>query len=175
MTTATQPVTNCHARATWDRELDNIPAARPYMDELREFVANKCPAIHAQMIMTVSTACVVRARHTGSPVPLVYLGMYLRSWGMDRETAQRFCRRMWTAMDALESHAERLVRHVSSSQPDPREVRAVFGDGNQTVLGDEPDALTLEELDDLVESGLTLEEWLHPEAARRREQERLEG
>jgi hypothetical protein len=55
-----------------------------------------------------------------------------------------------------------------TSQPDPREVAAVFGE-------DDRDALTPEEAQDLADSGRTLEEWLHPEAAARREMERNIG
>ena len=70
------------------------------------------------------------------------------------------------------------------SKPNPREVRQVFGDKSERIAfgrmifdaycqgDDDREALTPEEAQDLADSGLTLHEWLHPDAAARREKER---
>jgi hypothetical protein len=86
-------------RPTWSRVLDSIPAARPYIETIAEYASERCPSRHREMILTVSTACVVRAKRTGLATPLVDLGLYLRSWGMPQDTAQRFCRRLGVAME----------------------------------------------------------------------------
>jgi hypothetical protein len=89
----------------WSRAMDSIPQARPYMDAIAEYMAGRRPARQVETILTVAVSCVVCAQMTGLVRPLVDLDLYLVSWGMPRETARRFCRRLGVAMEVYHDRA----------------------------------------------------------------------